>query len=183
MEQQAEREDFPIVDRQVGRILHLLALVQQPRLVVELGSGFGYSAYCFATAMNRGKVVLTDYEESHLKQARKIFSDAGLLEKGEFLQGDAISSARQFDNIDILFVDLEKDRYLDSVKEMYPYIRKGGLVVADNTLWGGRVVEPDPDPETRGILDFNDFMFHSGYFYSVNLPVRDGLILGVKIRE
>ncbi len=180
MEEQAHREDFPIVDRQVGRLLHVIASLMQPSLVVELGSGFGYSAYCFATAMQTGKVVLTDYDEAHLEQARKLFTEKGILKKGEFRLGDALKSAKSYDNIDILFIDVEKDRYLESVKEMYPYLRKGGVVIADNTLWGGRVVEANPDQETRGILEFNEFMFHSGYFYSVNLPLRDGVILGIK---
>lgn len=180
LEEQARREDFPIVDRQVGRLLHVIARIMQPRLVVELGSGYGYSAYCFATAMQQGKVVLTDYDNSRLDQARQMFDEAGMLERCEFRAGDALKSARSYDNIDILFVDIEKERYLESVKEMFTYIRPGGLVIADNTLWYGKVVEEHPDEETRGILDFNDFMFHSGYFYTVNLPLRDGVILGVK---
>ena len=89
MEERAQETGVPIIDRLVGRLLHILTYLKKPRLVVELGSGFGYSSYWFARALNhQGKVVLTDYSEQHMAYARKIFSQAGLSERTEFRVGD-----------------------------------------------------------------------------------------------
>ena len=93
MERIAKERNFPIVERLVGRLLFLLAKIKKPALVVELGSGFGYSAYWFAKAMDSGKIVLTDYREENIEYAKKLFRETGHAGKAEFRVGDAIEIA------------------------------------------------------------------------------------------
>jgi len=95
MEDYAHKNDFPIIDRTVGRLIYLITKLKNPKLVVELGSGYGYSAYYFAKAMNGGKVVLTDYQERNLSMAKSYFERFGLLDKTEFRVGNAIEIAKE----------------------------------------------------------------------------------------
>lgn len=181
MEWIAKQKEFPIVDRLVGRFLHLLTRVKKPRLVVELGSGFGYSAYWFARAMNRGKVVLTEYDEANIGYARAVFQDAGLSKRAEFLVGDALLLARDYRDIDILFIDIEKHQYVDAITALKPNLAKDALVIADNSLWYGKVAGRNRDRDTVGIRAFNERMFSDPDFFSTIIPLRDGVLVAQKI--
>jgi len=179
MEEQARKDNFPIVDRLVGRLLMLMARMKDPSLVVELGSGFGYSAYWFARGMRRGRVVLTDRDADNLKKARSMMDEAGLLGRAEFMEGDAMESAGSFCDIDILFIDMDKQSYLKAVKTFEPCLAPGGLVIADNTLWYGKVLTGEDD-NARAIMEFNDYMFsHPGFDCSL-VPLRDGVLVAMK---
>ena len=81
MERIARENGFPIVERLVGRLLFMLTKLKSPKLIVELGSGFGYSAYWFAKALTKGKVVLTDYREENMEYAKNLFHEIGLAGK------------------------------------------------------------------------------------------------------
>jgi predicted O-methyltransferase YrrM len=182
MEKKAETEQFPIVGRMVGRLLYLLTRLKQPQLVVEMGSGFGYSAYWFAKALSiRGKIVLIDQEESLISHARKVFSESNLFDRAEFRVGDALQIAREYQGIDILFLDLDKHQYLDAITTMTPLLAKNALVIADNTLWHGAVVEGIRDRDTEVIDRFNRHMFAGKDFFTSMVPLRDGVILAYKL--
>jgi caffeoyl-CoA O-methyltransferase len=99
----AKERGFPIVERLVGKLLFILTKLKSPKLIVELGSGFGYSAYWFAKALTRGKVVLTDYSEENIRYAKNLFRETGLLRKAEFRVGNALEIAKAYKLIDILF--------------------------------------------------------------------------------
>ncbi len=178
MEEIGHRENFPIVDRLVGRFLYVITKLKKPSLVVELGSGFGYSAYWFAKAIDNGKVILTDYQEKNIERAREFFKKGGLEEKAEFYTGDAVEIAKNFKNIDILFLDLEKTRYLEAVKSLENNLSKGAVIIADNVLWHGNVIDKNPDKKTIAVKQFNEYMF-SHYFSSI-LPLRDGVLISMK---
>lgn len=183
MEEKARETGLPIVDRLVGRLLYLLARLKQPALVVELGSGFGYSAYWFARAVSiRSKVVLTDYSEENIAFARRLFDDAGLSNRAEFRAGDAVRIGREYDNIDILFIDIDKHQYPEAIEAMLPRLAPNALVIADNALWHGNVAEEgEPDRETSAILRFNDFMFSHEEFFTSIVPLRDGVLLAYRL--
>ena len=184
MENKAKASDFPIVDRLVGRLLYLLTRLKQPMLVVEMGSGFGYSSYWFAKALSiRGKIVLIDKEEEHLAYARRVFKDSALYDRAEFRVGDALQIAREYQGIDLLFMDLDKHQYLDAIKAVTPLLAPNALIVADNTLWHGNVVAGLTDKETEGIAAFNRHMFGSPQFFSSIVPLRDGVLLAYKLTE
>jgi len=179
MEAEARRSEFPIVDRLVGRLLMLLARLKNPSLVLELGSGFGYSAYWFARGMQGGKVVLTDRDPKNLDRARAMMEMAGLAGRAEYIADDALEAARRYNEIDILFIDMDKKSYIKAIRELEPNLAPGALVVADNTLWYGKVLSPE-DEDSRAIVEFNDYMFNHPGFYCSLVPLRDGVLMGMK---
>ncbi|CAG0990161.1 O-methyltransferase [Geobacter sp.] len=182
MERRAKELAFPIVDRLVGRLLYLLTRLRQPRLVVELGSGFGYSAWWFARAISiTGKVVMTDYSPTNIAYARATFQHTGLVDRLDFRVGNALEIGREYRDIDILFIDLDKHQYREAMEVMIPCLAPHALVIADNALWYGKVVEGVDDPETRGIREFNDFMAGRKDFFTTILPLRDGVMVSYRL--
>jgi predicted O-methyltransferase YrrM len=179
MEEEARKRDFPIVDRIVGQLLSVLASLKKPELVVELGSGFGYSAYWFARAMEGGRIVLTDREKGNIESAKATFELAGLADMAEFHVGEAMEAAKNYREIDILFVDHDKAEYKDSVETLLPNLAPGAMIIADNTLWQGKVLT-ERDEDTLGILAFNEFMFSHEGFNTTLLPIRDGVLVAVR---
>ncbi len=182
MEERARGLAFPIVDRLVGRLLYLLTRLRQPRLVVELGSGFGYSAWWFARAISiTGKVVMTERDGGNIEYARTMFRQNGLIDRVELRQGDALEIGPEYGDIDILFIDLDKEQYLRAAETMLPRLAKNALLIADNALWYGRVAEGADDPETRTIRAFNDFMCSRRDFFTTIIPLRDGVMLAYRL--
>ena len=182
MERIARKNGFPIVERLVGRLLFMLTKLNDPRLIVELGSGFGYSAYWFARALNKGRVVLTDYNAENMEYAKNLFRETGLIRKAEFRVGNALEIAGEYKDIDILFIDIEKHQYLDAVRALIPNLNRNALIIADNTLWYGRVTEKTGDKETLGIKRFNKYLFEHRDFMTVIVPLRDGVLIAYKYR-
>lgn len=178
MEEQARQMKFPIVDRLVGRFLCLITKLKKPKLVVELGSGFGYSALWFARGLEAGTVVLTDYDGQKIAHARSIFGRCGLSGKACFRTGGALEIASEYCDIDILFIDLDKHDYPRSVNALLPNLSPDALVIADNALWYGRVLDGQADRDTQAIKEFNRLMFSHPQFFSVIVPLRDGVLLG-----
>ncbi len=178
MEEIARKENFPIVGPLVGRFLYILTKQKNPSLIVELGSGYGYSAYWFAKAINTGKVVLIDYQEKNIEKAKEFFKKAGFEKKAEFRVGDAVEIAKEYKNIDVLFLDLEKSRYLEAVQSLEKNLSENFLIIADNVLWHGKVIEENPDRKTSAVKQFNEYMFK--HFFSAIIPLRDGLLLSMK---
>jgi caffeoyl-CoA O-methyltransferase len=182
MERIARERDFPIVERLVGRLLFILARLKKPKLIVELGSGFGYSEYWFARALGRGRIVLTDHSEENMEYAKNLFQKTGLARKAEFKTGNAVEIAREYKDIDILFIDIDKHQYPDAVQTLIPNLSPNALIIADNTLWYGRVTGKTRDRETLGIKRFNKYLFEHPDFMTIILPLRDGVLIAWKQR-
>lgn len=180
MEKYAKDNQFPIVEREVGVFLYLITKLKKPKLIVEVGSGYGYSGYWFAKAVEEGKVVLTDYQEKNINMAKEFLSKADLIDKIEFKVGDGIKIAQEYENIDILFLDLEKARYVDAIKSLEKHLNNSAIVIADNVLWYGEVIKDNIDPKTEAIKEFNRYMFESGNFISNIVPIRDGVLMAIK---
>ncbi|MEZ0323226.1 MAG: O-methyltransferase [Hydrogenothermaceae bacterium] len=181
MEEYGRQTNFPIVERKVGVLLYIITKIKKPKLVVEMGSGYGYSAYFFAKAIDHGKVVLTDFQQKNIDMAKNYFEKAGLLDKAEFRVGNALEIVKEYKNIDILFLDLEKVKYFEAIKLMENNLSDNGLVIADNVLWYGNVVLENIDKKTEVIKEFNRYMFESGKFISQIVPIRDGVLIGLKV--
>ncbi|WP_029522608.1 O-methyltransferase [Persephonella sp. KM09-Lau-8] len=178
MEKYAKEKDFPIIGREGGRLLYLLTRLKNPRLVVEIGSGFGYSAYWFAKGLKKGKVVLIDYQEKNINLAKEFFTKAKLLDKVEFRVGDAIEIGQEYKNIDILFLDLEKAKYMKAIKTLEKNLSPDGIVIADNVLFQGKVLFEPENKKAKILNQFNKYMFEN--YFSVILPIRDGILVAVK---
>ncbi len=182
MEDYAFKNSFPIVERTVGNLLYLITKLKNPNLVVELGSGYGYSGYFFVKGMKDGKVVLTDYQEKNINMAKEYYKRLNIYEKAEFVVGNAIEIAKNYKDIDILFLDLEKSKYLDAILELKSNLKVGSLVIADNVLWQGKVVEEIVDEKTQKVKLFNEYMFTTDEFFSTIVPLRDGVLISLKIK-
>jgi predicted O-methyltransferase YrrM len=186
MEAHARKFDFPIVGPQVGRLLELAARAVRARLVVELGSGFGYSAAWFLRGMGpKGVVHLTDASGEHAGMAREYLGRMGFAGRYRFHVGDALQllDALPVERADVLFMDIDKEGYPAARRNFAARLKPGALVLADNLLWSGRVATGDRSPETRAIREFTGRMLRDPRFRTTVLPVRDGVGLAVKVRR
>jgi caffeoyl-CoA O-methyltransferase len=178
MEALAERKRFPIIGHHSGSLLAMLARCIGARRVLELGSGYGYSAIWFARALpDDGKVICTDLSRDNRELALGYFRTAGLEQKIEFIVGDALATARdQQGPFDIVLNDIEKEAYPLTIDVALRLLRPGGLFITDNTLWSGKVADPSvTDPSTEAIRSFNRQIFSHKDFDALIVPIRDGV--------
>jgi len=183
MEAEATKRDIPIVGPLVGRLLHQLALMHGAKTVFELGSAIGYSTICWARAVGEGgKVIYTDGDRKNADEARGFFERAGVASRITIKVGDALELlSEQKQAFDIIFCDVDKEDYPRAFRLALPRLRQGGLLIADNVLWSGKVAEKNPaEATTKAILEFNRLMYSSPDLFSTILPIRDGLAVAVK---
>lgn len=182
MEAEADKRDIPIVGPVVGSVLHQLALMVGAKTVFEMGSAIGYSTIWWARAVGSGGLVFyTDGDRKNADEARGYFKRAGASDRINVQTGDALELiSEQKQEFDIVFCDIDKQDYPRALKLALPRLRKGGLFIADNVLWSGRVTEKKPDEKTRAILQFNRALYDSAELMTTILPVRDGLAVAVK---
>ena len=178
-----ERDGFPIVGQVLGQLLSQLSLLVRASRIFEVGSGFGYSAFWFARALEPGATVtLTDFDRENLDRARAWLLKAGLLDRCRFEPaGDGLEAlARAESGLDIVFLDGEKAEYPRALAIALPKLRPGGLVLADNVLWGGAVARGESDAATAGLREYTRLIFGSEGLVSTIVPVRDGLAITMK---
>jgi caffeoyl-CoA O-methyltransferase len=183
METQAAKRDIPIVGPLVGRVLHQLALIHHAKTVFELGSAIGYSTIWWARAVGAdGKVFYTDGDRNKADEARGYFDRAGVADSITIKVGDALELlSEQKQSFDIIFCDVDKEDYPRAFRLAVPRLRKGGLLVADNVLWSGKVTQKKPaDASTRAIVEFNRLLYSTPELFTTILPVRDGVAVGIK---
>lgn len=176
MEAEAREREFPAVGPLVGRFLELMAGSIDPGCIVELGSGFGYSAFWFARGSDEAIIHLTDHDPGNLAAAKKYLSEASFAERCRFHEGDALDSARAIDDpIDLVFVDIDKEEYPAALEWAEDALRTGGWLIADNVLREGRVVDPDSDDTSaQAVCEFNESLYSDPWITSI-LPLRDGV--------
>ena len=160
----------------------------KPRRILELGTFTGYSALCLAEGLPDGGELhtveiddeLEDFIRKHL--ARSPFGDRITLHIGDARDVLARKDAGMFD---LVFIDANKRQYCEYYDLVFDHVSPGGFIIADNTLWDGKVVEPGKkiDAQTQGILDFNDKVARDPRVEKVILPLRDGLTIIYKIRN
>lgn len=164
-----------------GRILKMICRMIQPRRVLELGTFTGYSALCFAEGMAEdGEVHTLEIDDEVEDFAQEHFAMSPYGHKVKMIIGDALTTiASLTETYDLVFIDANKRDYLRYYEAVLPLVRPGGFILADNTLWDGKVVtEPDShDPQTVGINTFNNFVATDPRVEKVILPLRDGLTI------
>ena len=183
MEAQAAKRDIPIVGPLVGRLLQQIASVHRAKTVFELGSAIGYSTIWWARAVGKdGKVIYTDGDRKKAEEARGYFERAGIADRVAIKVGDALELlSEQKDSFDIIFCDIDKEDYPRAFRLALRKLRKGGLLVADNVLWSGKVAQKKPDAQTKAILEFNRLLYSSLELFTTILPIRDGVAVALKI--
>ncbi len=183
MEQLARERNFPIVGRLVGIFLETIAKTVAAKHVFEFGSGFGYSAYWFARAVGTaGQVICSDSDGENRNKAEKYLKESGLWDRVEFHQGYAQEIFSQTKGqFDICYNDVDKGDYPEIWQLARKRIRPGGLYIADNVLWHGRVAVDkftDIVPGwTEAIKEHNHMIFNDPDFDAFINPIRDGVIV------
>lgn len=185
MEALARRRDFPIVGPVVGRALEVMARAAGARRVFELGSGYGYSAYFFARAVGEGgEVHCTELSAGNVALAQGFLERAGLWDRVTYHQAEARAALRRVGGTwDVVYNDIDKDGYPETVDLAYERLRPGGLFISDNVLWYGRILpgRGDGTVATRGIAEFTRRLIsHPGFLTSIN-PTRDGVAVAVRL--
>ena len=166
-----------------GRILAMLASMIKPRVALELGTFTGYSALCLAEGMEPGTTLHTIEINDEMEDSlRDLFATAPTGGTDIVLHiGDAESIIPSLDveNMGLVYIDANKRHYRRYLELLLPRLKGGTFLIADNTLWDGKVVNADlePDAQTQGILDFNNFVASHERLENVILPLRDGLTL------
>ena len=185
MESRAAVESFPIVGPLVGRLLFLLARISGAKRVLELGSGFGYSGYWFGSAVGPGgELTLTDFSSRNLRDAESYFKRGGISCRTRFREGNALRTLGQVSGpFDIIFNDMDKARYPQVFSRASNLLRPGGLLISDNLLSQGRILESGADENVRGILEYTRLIFDSEEYFSTVIPIRDGVSVSVKKSE
>ena len=162
-----------------GRFLGFLVWALRARRVLELGTFTGYSSICMAAALPAGGWIVTlDVNEETTEIARRYATEAGVVDRIDYRVGPASETIRELDGpFDLVFIDADKEGYVDYYEAALPRLADGGLIVADNVLWSGRVVDADADGSTRTIQRFNEHVRADDRVETVMLTVRDGMTL------
>ena len=164
---------------EVGALLNLLVRELRPRRVLELGTFTGYSTIWMASALPEGGRLDTLEINDELEDLiREAFRRAGVADRVRLVIGDALDVLPMVDETyDLVYIDANKRDYVAYYQEVINLVRPGGLIVADNVLWDGKVCagEPPRDQQTRGILAFNDLVAGDTRVENFILPLRDGL--------
>ena len=185
MERIGAERDFPIVGPQVGRLLKALARACSARRVLELGSGFGYSAYWFLRAVgNSGFVTLTEGSKERCAEAKEFLDRGGFAGRFAIETGDALATAANITApLDIVFCDIDKHDYPNALPVARRLLRPGGLFITDNMLWDGKVLSPPAgDKTTAGVAELTRLLREADDFATTIVPIRDGVSVAVRIR-
>ena len=176
-----------------GRVLSMLSQMIQPKRILELGTFTGYSALCLAEGLTEdGKLITIEHNDEMEEAIRRNLALSSLGEKIELVIGDAKEELKRLGNeaegerleakgerFDLVFIDADKKEYCDYLDLVMPLMRKGGWILADNTLWDGHIIDPayDKDKQTVALRAFNDKVAQDERLEKVILPLRDGLTI------
>ncbi len=163
-----------------GQFLKMLCGLIGARRVLEIGTYTGYAAISMAMGVVDGGMVHTiDINDELEDMVRDFVHRSGMEERICFHVGDACEVIPRLDELfDLVFIDADKRQYLDYYHLVFDRVRPGGMIVADDVLWDGKVVDArSRDAQTRGILEFNDFVHSDSRVENILLPVRHGLML------
>ena len=187
MEARAAERGFPIVGRATGRFLELAARAVGARRVMELGSGYGYSAYWFARAVGPdGEIVCTDGDPENARLAEGYLTTAGMWDRVRYRVGDALGEfAGEAGEFDVVYCDVDKDGYPDCWRAARDRIRIGGLWLCDNTIWSGHVATATDreglDGYTAFIREHNRLVAEDTRYVGSIVPIRDGVMTALRI--
>ena len=162
-----------------GRFLSIITKLIKPKKILEIGTYTGYSAICMAEGLIENGIIHTiDINEELVSIQNKYFAKSKC--NNSIIQhvGDARNIIKSIDEkFDLVFLDADKENYIEYYELVIEKVRKGGLIIADNVLWTGKVVEPEKDDDelTQYLIDFNKMINEDDRVENIILPLRDGL--------
>jgi caffeoyl-CoA O-methyltransferase len=179
-----------------GKLLEMISRMLHPKRILEIGTFTGYSAICLAQGLATDGQLHTIEHNPELEDfTKKYIAEAGLQKQIVLHQGKALDVIPQLQDIyDLVFIDADKPNYVNYFELVFNKLRSGGVILADNVLWGGRVLDPDghftqtktslhalnADADTRGIREYNDHVSKHAGIENLLLPFRDGLMISIK---
>jgi len=185
IEDYAAKNRVPIIGPAVARLLTLLVQVSGATRIFEMGSAIGYSTIWLARAAGpKAEVFYTDGNPENARRAQDYFRRAGIAKRVRVQVGDALAALKKTPGkFDFIFNDVDKHQYPDALRAAVPKLKRGGLLVTDNTLWSGKAARPAAadDIDTRGVQEFNRLVYASKDLYPVLLPLRDGVTVCRKV--
>jgi len=162
-----------------GQTLRMLSKMINPQYILEIGTFTGYSAICLADGLQAGgKLITLDINEELETMVRSYFKKAGIEDKIEYKIGNAADIIPKLDyTFDLVFIDADKENYSRYYDLVLPKLKAGGYIIADNVLWSGKVVAPNPDESTKAIMAFNDKVQADTRVDNIMIPQRDGIMV------
>jgi predicted O-methyltransferase YrrM len=164
-----------------GVMLQMVSKMINPSAILEIGTFTGYSAICLAQGLKPDGVLYTLESNPEMSDfAAPYFEEAGLKEKIIMITGNASESIQTLEGpFDLVFIDADKDNYIHYFDLVFPKVTPGGFILADNTLWYGRVLDSgaESDRETAGIVSFNNYIKNHQGIENILLPLRDGITI------
>jgi caffeoyl-CoA O-methyltransferase len=185
MERAAAETGFPIIGPAAGHFCYLIARIAGARRVYELGSGFGYSTAWFARAVaeNGGGVVHhVVWDDALSLEARQNLAELGLADVVTYHVGEAVDALRRSEGgFDLIFSDIDKPAYPDSLAVIAEKLRPGGILIVDNLLWSGRIFDDaDRSAATDGVRELTRRVAADPRWTPSLVPIRDGLLLALR---
>ncbi len=165
-----------------GNFLKMIASIMNAKYIVEVGTFTGYSAICLASGMAEGGKLISLEVDDELKHFHeKYIKKSGLSDKIEVIYGNALETLPALEEgIDLAFIDADKKNYSNYYEILLPKMRPGGLIIADNVLWSGKVLGDDQDKNTLALKSFNDMVQADERVENFMLYLRDGLMMARK---
>lgn len=166
-----------------GRVLSMLSKMIQPQRILEIGTYTGYSALCMAEGLSPdGKLVTIDVNEELANRVQGYFDASVFAKQIHYIISSALDVIPTLNETwDLVFIDADKQNYIEYYELILPFVRSGGYVILDNVLWSGKVAEPDKnDKDTVLLRKLNALIHEDERVEEVLLPIRDGLMIARK---
>ena len=162
-----------------GRVLSMLSKMISPKRILEIGTFTGYATLCLAEGLTQDGIIYTlDINEELEEMVRDNFAKSPLNTKIKYILGDAQKSLAQLDEtFDLVFIDADKKNNGTYYDLVFDQVRSGGLIIVDNVLWSGKILNKAQDKDTKNINSFNDKINEDQRVEKLILPVRDGLFV------
>jgi len=179
-----ENEDVPqmISGQLVGKFLQSIIIMTDAKRIIEVGTFTGYSALQMAEAIpENGEIHSCEIMEKHVETAQTFFNRSEFGNKITIHKGTALNSLEQLPvgSFDMAFIDANKSDYLEYYKRCFTLVRSGGVIILDNMLWNGNVIDPKDD-DSKMLRKTGDYIQQDDRVFNVLLPIRDGLMLCIK---
>ncbi len=169
-----------------GRVLSMISKMIRPERILEIGTYTGYSALCLAEGLTpNGKLVTIDINEELASRVRGYFAESPYSHQIDYFIGDAMELIPSLnEKWDIVFIDADKHNYINYYHLVFPMVKVGGYIIADNVLWSGKVIDSSQqDKDTQLLREYNQLNHEDNRVEEVLFPIRDGLMIARKINE
>ena len=163
-----------------GRFLEMISKMMKPNRILEIGTFTGYSTICLALGLESdGKLTTIEINDELRDFANSFFIKTGVESKIQQITGDALTIIPTLEEkFDLVYIDGDKREYCDYYDLAFDKVKKGGFIIADNTLWGGKILDNNAqDQQTKGVIEFNNMLMDKTDIEHIIIPLRDGVTI------